>query len=91
VLVDFARGFPDIQLDVSFADRLVSLVDEGFDVAVRVGNPGDSSLIARRLCDMRIVVFASPAYLDARGEPAEPARLADHDCIIDSNFREPFT
>jgi DNA-binding transcriptional LysR family regulator len=91
VLIDFARAFPDIQLDVSFADRLVSLVDEGFDVAVRVGNPGDSSLIARRLCDMRIVVLAAPAYLLTHGEPAEPAALADRDCIIDTNFREPFT
>lgn len=91
VLVDFARAFPDIQLDVSFADRLVSLVDEGFDVAVRVGNPGDSSLIARRLCDMRIVVLAAPAYIQAHGEPADPAALAGHACVIDTNFREPLT
>ena len=81
MLVDFARGFPDIQLDVSFADRLVSLVDEGFDVAVRVGNPGDSSLIARRLAPCRIVVCAAPEYLARRGTPLVPADLSRHDCV----------
>jgi DNA-binding transcriptional LysR family regulator len=88
-LIEFARTFPDIQLDVSFSDRSVNLVDEGFDLAVRIGAPTDSSLIVRKLCDMRVVIAAAPAYLDAQGEPAEPAALADRDCIIDSNFREP--
>jgi DNA-binding transcriptional LysR family regulator len=89
VLIDFATAFPDIQLDVSFTDRIVNLIDEGFDVAVRVGNPSDTSLIARKLCDMRVVTAASPAYLLRKGEPLAPAQLADHDCIIDTNFREP--
>ena len=89
VLIEFARAFPDIQLDVSFSDRVVNLIDEGFDVAVRVGNPGDTSLIARKLCDMRVVTGASPAYLREKGEPAAPRQLVDHDCIIDTNFREP--
>jgi len=65
-------------------------VDEGFDAAVRIGKPADSSLIARKLCDARIVVVAAPSYLAARGEPADPAQLAEHDCIIDTNFRDPF-
>ena len=85
----FATAFPDIQLDVSFTDRIVNLIDEGFDVAVRVGNPSDTSLIARKLCDMRVVTAASPAYLLRKGEPLAPAQLADHDCIIDTNFRDP--
>ena len=89
VLIDFAVAYPDIQLDVSFSDRLANLIDEGFDVAVRVGNPGDTSLIARKLCEMRVVTAASPGYLGARGEPAAPAQLVDHDCIIDTNFSEP--
>ena len=90
VLVDFARAFPQIQLDVSFSDRIQQLVDEGFDAAIRIiGQPDDSSLIARRLCDIRLVLAASPAYVEARGEPAAPADLAAHDCIIDSNFRDP--
>ena len=63
-LNDFARRFLDIELDVSFSDRVVNLVDEGFDLAVRVGKPDDSSMIARKPCDMRIVVVGAPAYLD---------------------------
>lgn len=88
-LNDFAAGFPDIELDVSFSDRAVNIVDEGFDMAVRVGRPDDSSLIARKLCDVRILVLAAPAYLDRRGVPAVPDDLAGHDCIIDTNFRDP--
>jgi DNA-binding transcriptional LysR family regulator len=88
-LIDFAQAFPDIQLDVNFSDRVVNLVDEGFDLAVRIGSPSDSSLIARKLCDMRIVIAAAPAYLAAHGEPDDPAALAGRDCIIDANFREP--
>jgi DNA-binding transcriptional LysR family regulator len=85
----FAARHPDITLDVSFSDRVASLVEEGFDVAVRVGRPDDSSLVSRKLCDVRIVVVGAPAYLDRRGEPASPEDLAGHDCIIDANFRDP--
>lgn len=89
VLVEFARQFPQIDLDVNFSDRVVSLVDEGFDVAIRIGSPADSSLVARRLCDARIAVCASAAYLRDHELPHVPADLASHDCIIDTNFREP--
>jgi len=88
-LVAFAEAYPEIQLEVSFSDRLANLVDEGFDAAVRIGDPQDSSLIARKLCPMRIVVCAATAYLAKRGFPAGPAALADHECIIDTNFRDP--
>ena len=88
-LLDFAAAFPDIQLDVSFSDRVVSVVDEGFDVAIRIGKPQDSSLIARKLCDARIVVVASPDYIARKGAPASPEALAGHDCIVDTNFRDP--
>jgi DNA-binding transcriptional LysR family regulator len=88
-LIDFVRAYSEILLDVHFSDRVANLIDEGFDAAIRVGEPADASLIARRLCDNRIVVAASPAYLEARGEPAEPAALATHDCVIDTNFSEP--
>jgi len=89
VLLDFARAFPEIQLDVSFSDRVVNLVEEGFDVAVRIGKPADSSLIARKLCDARIVVVAAPDYLARAGTPQRPEDLAGHECIIDANFRDP--
>jgi len=85
----FAASFPDIELDVGFSDRVVNIVDEGFDAAIRVGRPDDSSLIARKLCDVRIVVVGAPAYLDRRGKPSAPEDLARHECIIDTNFREP--
>jgi DNA-binding transcriptional LysR family regulator len=90
VLIDFARAFPQIQLEVSYSDRVVSLVDEGFDAAVRIGLPPDSSLVARKLCEARIVVVAAPTYLEARGTPRMPADLTGHDCIADLNFRDPF-
>lgn len=89
VLNDFARLFPDIELDVTFSDRLVSLVDEGFDMAIRVGRPADSSLIARKLSDTGLITVASAAYLDTHGEPVRPEDLAGHGCILDSNFRDP--
>src|SRR5476649_1641864 len=90
VLIDFAREFPAIELDVSFADRLVSLVDEGFDLAIRIGRLDDSSLIARKLCQVRIVLTASPDYVAQHGAPLSPHELVNHNCIIDTNFRDPF-
>ena len=89
VLLAFAQAFPDIQLDVDFSDRVVNLVDEGFDAAIRIGKPGDSSLIARRLCDVRVVPLAATSYLDTRGTPLHPDDLIGHECIIDANFRDP--
>ena len=88
-LAGFARENPLIGLDVQLTDRLVSLVDEGFDLAVRVGRPGDSTLVARKLAESRIVTLASPAYLAERGRPRRPGDLSAHDCIIDTNFRDP--
>lgn len=88
-LLDFIDAFPEIQLDVSFSDRVVDLVEEGFDIAVRIGKPVDSSLIARRLCDARVVTIASPVYIDRKGMPEAPEDLGGHDCIVDTNFRDP--
>ncbi|WP_337918616.1 LysR family transcriptional regulator [Pseudaminobacter soli (ex Zhang et al. 2022)] len=88
-LNEFAAQYPDIELDVSFSDRLVNVVDEGFDMAVRVGRPADSSLIIRKLCAVRIVAVAAPTYLERNGTPESPEGLGSHACIIDSNFRDP--
>jgi DNA-binding transcriptional LysR family regulator len=88
-LNEFASRFPEIELDVNFSDRVVNLVDEGFDLAVRIGQADDSSMIARKLCDVRIVVVGSPAYLERCGEPQAPDDLSQFDCIIDTNFRDP--
>ncbi|MDZ4095237.1 MAG: LysR family transcriptional regulator [Paracoccaceae bacterium] len=88
-LNDFARRYPEISLDVQFSDRVVSLVDEGFDAAIRVGHPADTSLIARKLCESRVLIVASGDYLAEHGMPQHPDDLTRHDCIIDSNFRDP--
>ncbi|KKM80921.1 hypothetical protein LCGC14_1335060, partial [marine sediment metagenome] len=89
VLTRFARAYPRIRLDVQFTDRMVRLVDEGFDAAVRVGHVEDGTLIARRLCSAELVVVAAPDYLSRHGTPHRPEDLGDHACILDSNFADP--
>lgn len=89
-LLAFADAYPDVGLDVSFTDRRVNLVDEGFDAAVRIGTLADSSLVARKLATIRAVTVASPDYLAKRGAPREPADLANHDVILDTNLADPF-
>lgn len=81
VLADFLTLCPELGLDVVLGDRLVDLVEEGFDAALRIGALGGSNVVARRLCRVRRVVAASPAYLAAHGTPATPADLAGHDCL----------
>ncbi|MDB5495670.1 MAG: transcriptional regulator,LysR family [Phenylobacterium sp.] len=89
-MLDFAEAYPEVALEVFYADRVVNLVDEGFDVAVRIGHLADSSLIARKLAPVRMVACASPAYLQAHGVPQTPADLATHEAILDLNTRDPF-
>lgn len=81
----FMTRHPDIDVDMSLNDRLVDVVEEGFDLALRIGRLKDSSLIARKLAPARIVTCASAAYLDRRGRPEGPADLRDHDCLIYCN------
>ncbi|UJW84988.1 LysR family transcriptional regulator [Devosia sp. SL43] len=88
LLAEFAEAHPLIELDVSFSDRVVNLVEEGFDLALRIGTLRDSSLIARKLCPIRLVTTASPGYLAQFGNPATPADVAGHACIIDTNFAD---
>lgn len=88
-LLDFAKTYPAMRLDVQFSDRVVNLLEEGFDLAIRVGEAPDSSLIARRLGVTRLLTLASPACLEARGgAPALPEDLAGFDLIADSNLRD---
>jgi DNA-binding transcriptional LysR family regulator len=89
-LLDFAAAYPDVGLEVSFSDRAVNLVDEGFDAAVRIGVLADSSLVARKLAIVRLVTCASSAYLDRHGAPERPEDLAARENIIDLNRRDPF-
>lgn len=88
-LLDFARAYADVALEVYFSDRAVNLVDEGFDAAVRVGRLQDSSLVARRVAETRIVTVASPEHLRRFGVPAAPNDLVERQVILDLNLAEP--
>lgn len=77
---------PGLALDVTLSDRVADLVDEGIDLAVRIGQLPASSLVGRKLASTRLVLCASPAYLQARGEPTRPDQLPAHDVISYSLF-----
>lgn len=81
VLGEFMRAYPDIELDLDFTDRRVDVIEEGFDAVVRIGNPVDSRLSARRLGSFAMQVVASPDYLALRGTPQVPADLLQHTCM----------
>lgn len=86
-LESFLVAQPDVQIRLQLMDRVVNLVDEGFDLAVRIGHLEDSSLIARRIGTMRTVVTASPAYLLERRTPERVEDLKEHNCIVDTTPR----
>ena len=78
---DFMQGNPEVTVNLDLSDRLVDLLNENIDCAIRIGELTDSSLISVRLGEMRRMVVASPAYLVAHGVPREPADLAMHNCL----------
>lgn len=88
VLPSFTRRYPGIELELDFSDRLVNIVDEGFDVAIRSGKIADSRLTSKTLGNFSFVLCASPAYLREYGEPASPDDLKKHKCVL---FRFPST
>ncbi|MGE5489758.1 MAG: LysR family transcriptional regulator [Actinomycetota bacterium] len=74
----FRERHPKVTLDITLADRLVDLVEEGYDLAIRIGRLASSTLVSRKLATTRMVLCASPGYLDAHGVPRRPHELADH-------------
>jgi DNA-binding transcriptional LysR family regulator len=78
---EFLHAHPRVSLDVQLADRVIDLVDEGFDLAVRIARLPDSSLVSRKLASTRLVLCAAPAYLKRKGAPRHPSELAQHDVI----------
>lgn len=86
-VAEFLKTYPDIAIDLRLTDRFVDIVDEGIDVAVRVGSLKDSSLIARKLSSVKIFLSATPQYLEQNGTPLEPSDLEQHSCIDDANFQ----
>lgn len=86
LIAEFARRYPGITFDFDLTPRLVDLVSEPFDIAIRMGKPPDSNLIARQLASLPCYLYASPRYLEISGEPDHPAELAQHECL---GFRVP--
>jgi DNA-binding transcriptional LysR family regulator len=80
-IADYARLFPKVDLDVVITDAVVDLAEDGFEAAIRLGNPPNGDLVARPLAPYRLMLCAAPAYLAARGEPQEPEDLGRHDCL----------
>lgn len=80
-LAGYLAAHPQIRIDLSLSDSTVDLVDEGFDVAIRIGALPDSGLVARPLAPYRMMVCASPRYLERRGLPSRPEDLATHECL----------
>ncbi len=81
VLPEFRQRYPDVELDLDFNDRMVDVVEGGFDAVIRSGPLSDSSLMSRRLGPFAFVLCATPAYLARAGTPAAPHDLEAHDCV----------
>lgn len=85
-IVAFIERYPAIEIDIDLNDRYVDLLEDGYDLAVRVGRLRDSSLVARKLAPSRRALVASPAYLERHGTPETPADLAQHHCLLYTNI-----
>jgi DNA-binding transcriptional LysR family regulator len=80
-ILDYLAACTEAEIDLTLTDRIVDLVEEGFDLAIRIARLADSSLIARRIAPCRIVACAAPAYLKRHGAPRRPADLTAHNCL----------
>ncbi|MES1947707.1 transcriptional regulator [Salinisphaera sp. C84B14] len=89
VIDRFCRLYPAVRVELELSDRVVDLIADGFDVAVRIGSLSDSSLIARALSPYDYVVCAAPAYLESQGSPTTPTDLAKHRCLVFSPAERP--
>jgi len=88
IINDFIKEHPQIEFDLDFNDREVDLIQEGFDLAIRIANLPDSSLIARRIAPVKTVICASPNYLQQMGIPQSPEDLIEHKCLVYSLQRD---
>ena len=85
---EFLKEHPQVEFDLDFNDREVDLIQEGFDLAIRIANLPDSSLIARRFAPVKTVMCASPDYLEQMGIPRSPDELIEHQCLVYSLLRD---
>jgi DNA-binding transcriptional LysR family regulator len=81
-IADFMAAYPDLRIELTLTDRFIDPIEEGVDVTIRIAALNDSSLIARKLAAARIVIAASPEYLEQHGTPATPADLLQHRCLV---------
>lgn len=86
VVAEFLAAYPDVKVDLTMGERAVDMIDEGFDVAVRLTPPPDSSLIVRSLATWRHVLCCSPAYIEKYGRPEALSELADRNCVRHVNY-----
>lgn len=86
IWADFMKAYPKVELDISLNDRLVDLVDEGFDAAIRIARMENSSLVGRRLASTRMCLCASPGYLSSHAPLHDLADLAEHGVVAYTNF-----
>lgn len=89
ILAELAECHPRLEIDVSFSDRIVDLIGERFDAAIRIGTLRDPSLVARRVAPAQSLLVASPAYLARHGQPATPADLMAHECLLYTGRADP--
>jgi DNA-binding transcriptional LysR family regulator len=82
LLPDFFKLYPQVSIELSLSDQIIDIVSEGFDLAVRISNLPDSSLLARRLCGVRILLVGAPAYFAQHGRPKHPKDLAAHTALL---------
>lgn len=80
-LAEYLAAFPEVRIDLTLNDRLVDLVEEGYDLAIRIGALAESRLIARRLAPVRLVVCGAPSYFQRHGIPKRPEDLVSHQCL----------
>lgn len=81
LLPEFLEAYPQVSIAADYSERLVDIIEEGFDIAIRIGELEDNRLIAKKLCDHRRILCASPAYLQRHGVPQHPRQLAGHNCL----------
>lgn len=88
-VVEFMREYPEVQVELTLQDELVNLIEDGIDVAIRVGRLSDSSLIARKLVSANAVICGAPSYLETHGTPRDHRELGEHEITVYTNIGVP--